>query len=58
MDFCPVFLHQCTASESLTMTPRALLDHQYTVAAFVLTWLIQLAYCGWVAFKFNHIRRR
>jgi len=29
------------------MDPVALIDHQYTVAAYAITWIIQLGYVAW-----------
>jgi len=35
------------------MDPRAILDHQFTVAAYVITWAIQLGYLAWLALKWR-----
>jgi hypothetical protein len=33
------------------MDQRAILDHQFTVAAYVVTWAIQLGYLTWLWMK-------
>jgi hypothetical protein len=33
------------------MDPRAILDHHFTVAAYVITWVIQLGYLTWLTCK-------
>jgi hypothetical protein len=33
------------------MDTRAILDHQFTVAAYALTWAIQLGYVAWLGMK-------
>jgi hypothetical protein len=33
------------------MDAKALLDHQFVVAAYVITWTIQLGYVAWLALK-------
>jgi hypothetical protein len=35
------------------MNPAAILDHQFRVAAYVITWGIQLGYLGWLAAKWR-----
>ena len=39
------------------MDPRAVLDHQFTVAAYVITWVIQLGYLAWVGVKWRAEKR-
>jgi hypothetical protein len=39
------------------MDTRAILDHQFTVAAYTITWTIQLGYLAWLAFKWRAQRR-
>jgi hypothetical protein len=39
------------------MDARAVLDHQFTVAAYVVTWVIQLGYVVWLAFKWRAEKR-
>ncbi|MDR3772181.1 MAG: hypothetical protein P4L26_02470 [Terracidiphilus sp.] len=39
------------------MDERAILDHQFTVAAFVVTWLIQLGYVAWLGLKWRAQKR-
>ncbi len=39
------------------MDARAILDHQFTVAAYVVTWVIQLGYLVWVGFKWRTAKR-
>jgi hypothetical protein len=33
------------------MDQRAILDHQFTVAAYAITWAIQLGYVAWLALR-------
>jgi hypothetical protein len=35
----------------------ALLDHQYLVAAYAVTWAIQLGYLAWLALKWRAQKR-
>jgi len=35
------------------MDQRAILDHQFTVAAYAVTWAIQLGYLLWLGFKWR-----
>jgi hypothetical protein len=35
------------------MDERAILDHQFTVAAYVVTWVIQLGYLAWMGLKWR-----
>jgi hypothetical protein len=35
------------------MDTRAILDHQFTVAAYAITWAIQLGYLAWLALKWS-----
>ena len=35
------------------MDPAAVLNHQYTVAAYIITWAIQLGYVAWLAAKWR-----
>lgn len=39
------------------MDPAALLDHQFRVAAYIITWAIQLGYLGWVVAKLRTQKR-
>jgi hypothetical protein len=39
------------------MDERAILDHQFTVAAYVITWALQLGYLGWLFFKWRGQKR-
>ncbi len=39
------------------MDPRAILDHQFTVAAYVITWAIQLGYVAWLGLKWRAQKR-
>lgn len=39
------------------MDQRAILDHQFLVAAYVATWAIQLSYLGWLALKWRSEKR-
>ena len=35
------------------MDQAAILNHQFRVAAYVITWAIQLGYLGWLAAKWR-----
>lgn len=39
------------------MDQRAILDHQFLVAAYVVTWVIQLGYVAWLAAKWRAEKR-
>ena len=39
------------------MDERLVLDHQFVVAAYTVTWVIQLAYLAYVAFKWRSQKR-
>jgi len=39
------------------MDEKAILDHQFTVAAYVVTWAVQLSYLGWLALKWRAQKR-
>jgi len=39
------------------MDQRAILDHQFVVAAYVITWVIQLGYVAWMGLKWRAQRR-
>jgi len=39
------------------MDERAVLDHQFMVAAYVVTWVIQLGYVGWLGLKWRAQKR-
>jgi hypothetical protein len=39
------------------MEQAAILDHQFRVAAYVVTWAIQLGYLLWLAFKWRAQKR-
>jgi len=39
------------------MDQRAILDHQFTVAAYAVTWAIQRAYVVWLALKWRAQKR-
>jgi hypothetical protein len=40
------------------MDPRAILDHQFVVAAYTITWTIQLGYLVLVAIKWRAEKRK
>jgi len=40
------------------MDQAALLDHQYRVAAYVVTWVIQLSYVAWLGLKWRAQKRQ
>jgi hypothetical protein len=39
------------------MDPSAILNHEFTVAAYVITWAIQLGYLAWLACKWRAQKR-
>lgn len=39
------------------MDQRAILDHQFTVAAYIVTWVIQLGYVAWLGLKWRAQKR-
>jgi hypothetical protein len=39
------------------MEERAILDHQFLVAAYVLTWTIQLGYLAWLGLRWRAQKR-
>jgi hypothetical protein len=43
--------------EKRNMDERAILDHQFTVAAYVVTWVIQLGYLAWLGAKWRAQKR-
>jgi CcmD family protein len=39
------------------MDQRAILDHQFLVAAYCVTWTIQLGYVAWLGMKWRAQKR-
>lgn len=39
------------------MDPKAILDHQFVVAAYSVTWIIQLGYLAWLGLKWRAQKR-
>ncbi len=39
------------------MDPAAILDHQFRVAAYIVTWVIQLGYLAWLGMKWRAQKR-
>lgn len=39
------------------MDQSAILDHQYVVAAYVITWVLQLGYVAWLGLKWRSEKR-
>jgi hypothetical protein len=39
------------------MDEKAILDHQFVVAAYTITWVVQLGYVAWLAFKWRAQKR-
>jgi len=39
------------------MDQRAILDHQFVVAAYVITWAVQLGYLAWLGLKWRAQKR-
>jgi hypothetical protein len=40
------------------MDQAAILDHRFTVAAYLITWVIQLGYLAWLGTKWRSQKRR
>ena len=39
------------------MDQKAILDHQFLVAAYVITWTLQLGYLAWMGLKWRAQKR-
>ncbi len=39
------------------MDERAILDHQFVVAAYAVTWVLQLGYLAWLGLKWRSEKR-
>jgi hypothetical protein len=39
------------------MDQRAILDHQFVVAAYCITWALQLGYVAWLGLKWRAQKR-
>ena len=39
------------------MDQRDILDHQFVIAAYIVTWTIQLAYLAWLGWKWRSEKR-
>jgi hypothetical protein len=39
------------------MDEKAILDHEFVVAAYAITWVVQLGYLAWLAFKWRAQKR-
>ena len=39
------------------MDPSAVLDHQFLVAAYIVTWVLQLGYLAWLGFRWRQESR-
>ncbi|WP_420238681.1 hypothetical protein ACOBR2_03485 [Telmatobacter bradus] len=39
------------------MDPVQVIDHQYTVAAYAITWIIQLSYVAWLGLRWRAQKR-
>ncbi len=39
------------------MDQSHIIDHQFVVAAYTITWVIQLGYLAWLAFKWRTQKR-
>ncbi len=39
------------------MDQAAILDHEFVVAAYTVTWVIQLGYLAWLAFRWRAEKR-
>ncbi|HEY2859566.1 MAG TPA: hypothetical protein VGJ21_14190 [Terracidiphilus sp.] len=40
------------------MNPAAVLNHEFTVAAYVVTWVIQLSYLAFLGLKWRTEKRK
>ena len=40
------------------MDQKAILDHQFVMAAYAVTWTIQLAYVAWLGWKWQAQKKR
>jgi threonine/homoserine/homoserine lactone efflux protein len=40
------------------MDAKSLLDHQFVVAAYSVTWIIQLGYLAWLGLKWRAQKRQ
>ncbi len=40
------------------MDQRAILDHQLVVIAYIITWVVQLTYLGWLVIKWRSDKRQ
>jgi threonine/homoserine/homoserine lactone efflux protein len=39
------------------MDERSILDHQFVVAAYAITWILQLGYLAWLGLKWRSEKR-
>jgi hypothetical protein len=39
------------------MDQKAILDHQFVIAAYTVTWVLQLSYLAWLLFKWRTEKR-
>ncbi len=39
------------------MDPKEILDHQFLIAAYVVTWTIQLGYLAWLGLRWRAQKR-
>jgi len=39
------------------MDQNALLDHQFLIAAYAVTWILQLSYLGWLGIRWRAQKR-
>lgn len=47
----------CTKKDKF-MDAKEILDHQFVVAAYTVTWVIQLGYLAWLGLKWRTQRRK
>ncbi len=40
------------------MDQAAILDHEFRVAAYIVTWVIQLSYLTWLAYRWRVQKRQ
>jgi len=51
------YLHQNQRNAREKMDQAAILDHQFRIAAYVVTWVIQLGYLAWLGLRWQAQKR-
>jgi hypothetical protein len=52
-----VSLEKTKTVKEAVMNQQAVLDHQFLVAAYTVTWVIQLGYVAWLAVRWRAQKR-